>query len=70
MTLLVEQSVPGAVFYVFLLIGIAITTFRLRGRMRREGGLIPIVYAAVVSIPGAITVGDMFVDYFKFEARF
>ena len=70
MSLLVEQGMPGAVFYIFLLIWVARTTFRLRGKMRSAGGLIPVVYAAVVSILGAITVGDMFVDYLKFEARF
>jgi O-antigen ligase len=70
MTLLVEQGLPGAIFYVLLLIWIARTTFRLRGRMRNSTGLVPTAYAATVSILAAITVGDLFVDYLKFEARF
>jgi len=70
MSLLVEQGIPGALFYILMLIWIARLTFRLRRRMRCSSGLLPIVYAAVVAILGAITVGDLFVDYLKFEARF
>ena len=70
MSLLVEQGVPGAILYLFLLGWIARTVFRLRSSMRESIGLVPIVYVATVSILGAITVGDMFVDYLKFEARF
>ena len=69
MSLLVEQGIPGAVLYVLLLIWIARTTFRLRHPMRSSNGLLPITYAATVAILGAITIGDMFVDYLKFEAR-
>ena len=69
MSLLVEQGIPGGVLYVLLLIWIARTTFRLQYRMRSSNGLLPITYAATVAILGAITVGDIFVDYLKFEAR-
>ncbi len=70
MSLLVEQGIPGALFYILSLIWIARLTFRLRSRMRCSSGMLPIVYAAVVASLGAITVGDLFVDYLKFEARF
>ena len=70
MSLLVEQGVPGAVVYLCLLGWMASTIFRLRSPMRDSIGLVPIVYVATVSILGAITVGDLFVDYLKFEVRF
>ena len=70
MSLLVEQGIPGALLYILMLIWIARLAFRLRSRMRGSSGLLPNVYAAVVAILGAITVGDLFVDFLKFEARF
>jgi len=70
MSLLVEQGIVGAFFYILLLIWIAKTTFRLRRRQRESTGLVPNLYAATVAALGAITVGDIFVDYLKFEARF
>ena len=69
MTLLVEQGILGVVLYALLLIWIARTTFRLRRNLYQSIGLIPNTYAATVAILGAITVGDMFVDYLKFETR-
>ena len=69
LTLLVEQGIPGAVMYIFLLVWIARSVLRLRDPMRRLSGLLPNTYAATVAILGAITVGDLFVDYLKFEAR-
>lgn len=70
MSLIVEQGIPGAILYVGLLYWIARNALRLRHEMRNQTGLIPLTYVATVSILGAITVGDMFVDYLKFEARF
>lgn len=69
MSLMVEQGVPGIIFYLILLMWIARTCLKLRKRMRDRVGLIPLTYGAVVAILAAITVGDMFVDYLKFEAR-
>jgi O-antigen ligase len=69
MSLLVEQGVLGALMYVLLLFWIARLSLRLRTRMRRSSGLLPVVYTATVAVLGAITVGDLFVDYLKFEAR-
>jgi O-antigen ligase len=69
MSLLVEQGIPGAVLYVMLLLWTVRAIFRLRDRMQSSIGLLPITYTATVATLGAITVGDMFVDYLKFEAR-
>ncbi|MEL7186306.1 MAG: O-antigen ligase family protein, partial [Pseudomonadota bacterium] len=69
MTMLVEQGIPGAIFYFMLLLWMARTCLRLRRPMRDREGLIPQTYAAVVAVLAAITVGDLFVDYLKFEAR-
>lgn len=68
-TLLVEQGIPGVVLYILLTVWIARRVFRLRKPMRSSSGLLPNVYAATVAILGAIAVGDLFVDYLKFEAR-
>lgn len=70
MSLLVEQGIPGAIFYVLLLLWISKTTFRWRRIMRQSVGLVPNLYAGVVATLGAITVADLFVDYLKFEVRF
>ncbi|MDH3468437.1 MAG: O-antigen ligase family protein [Gammaproteobacteria bacterium] len=70
MTLLVEQGIPGVVIYIALMLWIVRMVFRLRHRMRQSEGLLATTYAATVAILAAITVGDQFVDYLKFEARF
>jgi O-antigen ligase len=70
MSLLVEQGVPGVLFYFVLLIWTARNVFRLRRPMREASALTAALYAGTAAALGAITVGDMFVDYLKFEARF
>lgn len=69
MSLLVEQGIPGAGLYIILLFWIARTVLRLRQPMRKSSGLLANTYAATVAILGAIFVGDMFVDYLKYETR-
>lgn len=70
MTLLVEQGIPGILFYVFLLLWVAACVFRLRKPMQETDGLLPALYAGTVGSLAAIFVGDVFVDYLKFEPRF
>jgi len=70
LTILVEQGIPGVIIYVALLIWIARTVFRLRHQMRLHDGLLSTTYAATVASLAAIIVGDLFVDYLKFEARY
>ncbi|MEX2123343.1 MAG: O-antigen ligase family protein [Woeseia sp.] len=69
MSFLVEQGIPGVVLYIMLLIWVTRSAVRLREPMRSSSGLLPNTYAATVAILGAIIVGDLFVDYLKFEAR-
>lgn len=69
MSLLVEQGLPGAIFYVLLLFWIARTVFRLRQPMQSSSELLANTYTAVVASLAAITVGDVFVDYLKYETR-
>jgi len=70
LTLLVEQGIPGIVLYFGLLFWMARTVLPLRHRMRLSDGLLSTTYAATVAALAAITVGDLFVDYLKFEARY
>jgi hypothetical protein len=69
-TLLVEQGVPGLVIYAAMMLLIIRLILRSRHRMRQSEGLLATSYAATVAILAAIAVGDLFVDYLKFEARF
>jgi len=72
LTMLVEQGIPGAVFYVLLVSWIASSLWRLsRERLRPENDLKAILlYPAVAGSLTAMIVGDLFVQYPKFELRF
>ena len=70
MTMLVDHGIPGGLLYLAMLIWIArglLTAFR---RLRGTDGLLPVVLPALAAVFAAITVGDLFVQYPKFEARF
>lgn len=69
MTMLVDHGVPGAAFYLSLVLW-SVGSLRLVARRCREmDGLLPAVLPAVAGSMGAIFVADMFVQYPKFEAR-
>jgi hypothetical protein len=70
MSLLVEQGVPGVIFYVIIL-GWTYKTLRQLARSHaRDGpGTMSTVLPAVAAIMAAITVGDVFVSYMKLEIR-
>ena len=70
MTVLVEQGIPGVIIYTFLMLWTIRLVFRLRPRMRASDNLLSTTYAATVAALAAIAIGDLFVDYLKFEARF
>ena len=70
LTLMVEQGIPGMVMYLLYLSWILRMALRLRERMCSSSGILATTYTATVAILGAITVGDLFVDYLKFETRF
>jgi hypothetical protein len=69
MTLLVEQGVPGALIYLAMLVWLLVSVRKLSKRYRGAAGDLPLLFPAVVGVLGAITLGDMFVDYLKSEVR-
>jgi O-antigen ligase len=69
MSLLVEQGAPGVILYALLVGWTFRTVMKLREIMRRNEGLAGQAYAAIAASLAAIFVGDLFVDYLKFEAR-
>lgn len=69
MTMLVDHGVPGGVFYIAMLVWI-FSKLRVVGRRLRDSDeFLATVLPAVAAVLGAITVGDLFVQYPKFEAR-
>jgi O-Antigen ligase len=70
MTLLVEQGVPGIIFYGLFLAWLAIALTRLHGQLGRLRDPLPSYLPGIAAALAAVTVGDMFVDYLKLEVRF
>jgi O-antigen ligase len=70
MTMLVEQGIPGGAFYLLLLWWVASKLRVLARELRNKDGLLATMFPAVAAIVAAILVGDLFVDYLLFEARF
>jgi len=72
LTMLVEHGIPGAAFYLALVSWIAVSVWRLwRARLwsSTDAG-VAMLYAAVGGSLAAIVIGDLFVQYPKFEIRF
>jgi O-antigen ligase len=69
MSFLVEQGIVGAVLYLAILIWIAKRLLALARYYKNSEGFLPTFFPALAAILAAITVGDMFVSYTKFEAR-
>jgi O-antigen ligase len=69
MTLLVEQGIPGVAFYAALLIWLVTTAAKIRRLMSGSKSFSATALAAVAASLVAITIGDLFVDYLKFEIR-
>jgi len=69
MTLLVEQGIPGAIFYVALLWWLTSSLVALARQCRDAGSFLASLYPAVAGTLAAITIGDLFVDFLKHEAR-
>jgi len=70
MTLLVEQGIPGVLFYLAMIGWTFASVVKLKRELRFvENPLVPAVFAAAASILIAIVVGDLFVDYLKLEVR-
>ena len=69
MSLLVEQGIPGAIFYVAMVAWLTRSLVKLWRSYQRAVGTDAMVLPAVAAVLAAITIGDMFVDYLKFETR-
>jgi O-Antigen ligase len=69
MSLLVEQGLPGAVFYALYVGWVLVSLARVARRLQKEQGFLAILLPAVASCAVAIMIGDVFVDYMKFEMR-
>jgi len=72
LTMLVEHGIPGAALYLALVSWIAVSVVRLlRARLwSSSDGRVAMLYAAVGASLSAIVIGDLFVQYPKFEIRF
>lgn len=69
MTMLVEHGVPGFFFYVLGMYWMFRRILDLWKTYRYRETFFATLLPAVAATLAAITVGDMFVDYLKFEAR-
>ena len=69
MTMLVDHGIPGGVFYVALLAWVVRSLRKVARNVRGQEGILPIALPAVAAALGAIFIGDLFVQYPKFEAR-
>ena len=69
MSLLVEQGVLGAAFYLALAVWTLTRLARLRRRLRGSGHFGEVLVAGLGAAMAAILSGDMFVDYLKLEIR-
>lgn len=69
MSLLVEQGIPGALFYLAFLAWMGSRLIVLRRRLAQESEFLATMYPAIAASLVAITLGDMFVDYLKLEVR-
>lgn len=69
MSMLVEHGIPGILFYCVVLIWTAKALVRLARKYDSDPGGMPTLFPSVAAIMVAITVGDLFVSYMKFEIR-
>ena len=69
MSFLVEQGIVGAALYIAILVWIFARIRALIRMLKNAEGFLPTVLPALAALLAAITVGDMFVSYTKFEPR-
>lgn len=69
MTMLVEQGIFGAIFYVVAAIWVARKIAALRRSLAGRDDFLASIYPAVAASLIAVFVGDLFVDYLKLEVR-
>ncbi|MEP7242471.1 MAG: O-antigen ligase family protein, partial [Gammaproteobacteria bacterium] len=69
MSMLVDHGIPGLIFYVGTLLWSIKTSFKLARAYRTQTGFLSTAFPAIAAGIIAMTVGDMFVTYTKFEIR-
>lgn len=69
MSMLVEHGIPGVIFYAIVLLWTYKSLRQLAKLYDRGTGPMPTIFPAIAAIMAAITVGDLFVSYMKFEIR-
>ena len=69
MTMLVDHGVIGGAFYIAMLIWIYLTVRAIYRRVRGSYRFIACALPAIAAVFAAQTVGDMFVQHSRFEAR-
>lgn len=70
MTMLVDHGIPGAAFYVMMLAWIYRSLRQVARCLGGGEGFLATVLPAIAGVLAAVTIGDLFVQYPKFEARF
>ncbi len=68
-TLLVEQGVPGVLFYASFLIWIISKIAKLRANSKLSEEAITLLAPGIIAFMISICIGDMFIDYLKSEVR-
>lgn len=70
LTMLVEHGIPGVAFYLWMLWWTARAVLRLGRGLHGSAGFMAAVLPGIAAVMAAITIGDQFVSYMKFEIRF
>ena len=70
MTMLVDHGIVGAAFYVLMLVWIFRSLREVGRRLKADDSFLATALPAIAAVLAAITIGDLFVQYPKFEARF
>jgi len=68
-TLLVEQGVPGVLFYASFLIWVISKIAKLRANSKLSEEAITLLAPGIIAFMISICIGDMFIDYLKSEVR-
>lgn len=70
MTMLVDHGVVGAAFYVLMLLWTFRSLREVGRRLKADDSFLATALPAIAAVLAAIAIGDLFVQYPKFEARF
>jgi uncharacterized BrkB/YihY/UPF0761 family membrane protein len=70
MTMLVDHGIVGAAFYLLMLLWIYRSLRKVGRRLKADDSFLATAFPAIAAVLSAITIGDLFVQYPKYEARF